>query len=118
MNHKSIEVIKELEYKGYKCVIKRNLILKALLGYVKLPKGHRYYGVSIEKIPVECHGDLTYGEIENDNYVIGFDCAHIFDFDFENKRGISKNAFKYPIGIPNKSENYVIEDLKRIVDQL
>ena len=112
MKRKYIEIVEEFEYKGYKCVIKRNLLLKALLGYIKLPKGHKYFGVPIDDISVECHWGLTYGEIEGDDYVIGFDCAHSFDFDIDTV------DLEYILGVPNKDKNYVLENIKEIVDQL
>jgi len=106
-------VIKKFKYKGYDCIIRQNSSLKYLLGYVKLPKGHKYYKVPKEKIPVRCHYGLTYGEIEGDFYVIGLDCAHGCDFDCETKFNP-----KYPLGKPNKDKNFVIDNIKNIVDQL
>ena len=58
---------------GYRC------------GYVGLPKGNKFYGKSCEKIPVVCHGGITYaqkylvGQDDKDTYWIGFDCAHFRD---------------------------------------
>ena len=116
---KSFRIIRGFSYKGYKCVVIQNLPFKYLLGYVKLPKGHKYYGVPKEAIPVDCHGELTYGEIEGDYYVIGFDCAHFGDLDIdipENTSSSGRNItdwFK-----PNKDENFVTDNIKSIVDQL
>lgn len=45
-------------------------------GYVKLPKGHKYYGVHYDDIPVDVHGGLTYSEEEDGFWVVGFDTAH------------------------------------------
>ena len=114
MKRKIIKIVKEFEYKGYKCVIKRNLEVKALLGYVKLPKWHKYYGVPKENIPVECHWGLTYGKFEGDDYVIGLDFAHLGDFDIK----IGEFDTEYPCGKPNKNESFVIQNIEGIVDQL
>ena len=55
--------------------------------YVVLPKNHVFNGVHYEDIPVECHGGLTYCadelegvEIEDGEYVVGWDYAHWGDF--------------------------------------
>jgi len=117
MTYRKFETVRVFEYKGYKCIIKRNPFLKALLGYIKLPKEHKYYGTPIADIPIECHGDLTYGEIQGDDYVIGFDCGHVFDFDLDKKIFDSFDP-EYPLGTPNKDENFVLESIKEIVNQL
>lgn len=57
---------------GYRC------------GYVGVPKGHPYYNVNYHTIPVEVHGGLTYGRVDDiypipnnsKYYFLGFDCAH------------------------------------------
>ena len=115
MDTRYFETVNEFEYKGYKCRILRNLIFKSLTGYVKLPKGHKYYGVPKENIPVECHGCLTYGDFEGNDYVIGFDCVHAGS-DFDAKPGEFDPEF--PLGIPNKDEKFVIQNIEGIIDQL
>jgi hypothetical protein len=112
----SIVAVKEFNYKGYDCTVMKDPMSKVLLGYVKLPKGHKYFGVDADKIPVKCHGGLNYGKVTGDHYIIGFDCGHAFDVDFGPKRGLRN--LEYPIGVPNKSENYVVKNIEGIVDQL
>lgn len=56
----------------------RNLFSKGWgCGYVAIPKGHKYYGVPANNIPVLAHDGLTYSheeEIEGITYwVVGFD---------------------------------------------
>lgn len=48
-------------------------------GYVNLPKGHRWYGLDYEKIPVDIHGGLTYSAQMGEYWTIGFDTAHYGD---------------------------------------
>ena len=121
---KSFKTIKEFDYKGYICLVVQNSHLKYLLGYVKLPKGHKYYNVPIEEIPVDCHYGLTYGEIQDNYYVIGFDCAHSNDFDIPKKSLYSLQNKTDRLNItdwfpnPNKDENFVTDNIKGIVDQL
>jgi len=113
---KSFETVKKFEYNGYKCIVARNNSFNALLGYVLLPKGHKYFGMPIKDIPVECHGNLTYGKIEGDYYVIGFDCAHAFDFDV--RPDIAELNLKNIFGKPNKNEDFATQEIKSIVEQL
>jgi len=69
-------------------------------GYVKLPAGHKYYGVHYDDIPVDVHGGLTYSEQEGDYWVVGFDTAHYMD-----------NENTWP-------KERVIEEAERLRDQL
>jgi hypothetical protein len=67
-------------------------------GYVLLPKGHKYHGISYDEIDLDVHGGLTYSEhiskdflkrsdltddeieqIDLDSWCIGFDTAHYGD---------------------------------------
>lgn len=48
-------------------------------GYVALPKGHKYYEVDYNDIPVDVHGGLTYGQMDGEMWVVGFDTAHYMD---------------------------------------
>ena len=48
-------------------------------GYVSVPKDHPWYGKDYNDIEVEIHGGLTFSESINDEYWIGFDCAHYGD---------------------------------------
>jgi hypothetical protein len=45
-------------------------------GYVGLPKGHPYYGVTYEEIPVDVYGGLTFSEQKGEYWVVGFDVFH------------------------------------------
>lgn len=53
-------------------------------GYVLVPKGHKYYGLNYDDIPVDVHGGLTFSKhIKgdergnfSDGFWIGFDTAH------------------------------------------
>lgn len=58
------------------CSIHRNN-LKALCGYITLTKDSSLYGVGYDDINIQAHGGLTYqGYDQDENWVIGFDCAH------------------------------------------
>jgi hypothetical protein len=95
---------------GFHCEIKRVGELGHLCGYVILPKGHKYYGLDYDDIPVSVHGGLTYSTLIDENWVIGFDCAHGGDlipyFGSSKWRGTYKNVA------------YVKNEITKIIKQL
>ncbi len=57
-------------------------------GYVRVPKGHSWWGKNYNEIETECHGGLTFAEKDepcaqgneaDDGWWVGFDCGHGFD---------------------------------------
>ena len=75
---------------GYKCRIKRNDSTGTLCGYVGVPRGHRLYGMTYQRLEAELeadsmipvHGGLTFSGAmgEGDVYhFFGFDTAHAGD---------------------------------------
>ena len=70
---------KEWESHGFKC---RAIFVRHSYrcGYVGIPKGHPAYEKSYSDLPIEAHGGLIYGRIEDDGlHWFGFDCAHAGD---------------------------------------
>ena len=58
------------------CSIHRNNV-KALCGYITLTPDNTLYGVEYDNLDLQAHGGLTYNSYDDDNnWVIGFDCAH------------------------------------------
>ncbi len=120
----------EGEYKKFKYRVVLNK-LGHRCGYVKIPQKHKYYDVHYRHIPLTCHGGLTYSrhEPENKGYWIGFDCAHYDDSpDMEalEKSGIWKDqpqmleliSLLAINGGEVRSKEYVIDQCKKIIDQL
>ena len=61
------------------CSIHRNGV-KALCGYITLTPDNSLYGVGYDDLDLQAHGGLTYNSYDdNNNWVIGFDCAHYQD---------------------------------------
>lgn len=62
-------------------------------GYVLVPKGHPWYGVSYDDIPLEdgVHGGLTYSGKSGDFWKIGFDTVHCGDTIEEWSEEATKN---------------------------
>jgi hypothetical protein len=63
----------------FKCYIRRVPRAGHLCGYVHLTTDSDYYGYEYDDIPVVCHGGLTYASEHENEWVIGFDCAHYGD---------------------------------------
>ena len=58
------------------CSIHRNDVF-ALCGYITLTKDNSLYGVEYDDINIQAHGGINYCRYDgNENWVIGFDCAH------------------------------------------
>lgn len=72
----------------YKCRIIRNKYLKHLCGYVILKEDNKFYKKNYDDIPVQVHGGLTFSDEYENEWMIGFDCAHHDDItpgsDYEN----------------------------------
>ena len=64
----------------FECTIKRMTRSGHLCGYVTLTPDNDYFGLEYDEIPVDCHGGLTYASDYENEWVIGFDCAHYGDF--------------------------------------
>jgi hypothetical protein len=48
--------------------------------YVKIPKGHPYFGLDYDDINVDCHGGLTFASERGEAWWIGWDYAHFGDY--------------------------------------
>lgn len=134
---------KIFEYKGYECEIKESPAGLFGCGYVKLPKGHKYYGEDDASLLIKCHGGLNFSEQIDDKWVIGFDCGHWDDMVpayriREENADLSKvpeseimkigdNIYlKSHVHLNNndiikstfKDNEFIENEIKRIVDQL
>lgn len=63
----------------FECYIRRVTRSGHLCGYVHLTTDNDYFGLDYDNIPVTCHGGLTYASEHDNEWVIGFDCAHYGD---------------------------------------
>lgn len=52
--------------------------------YIKIPKDSIFYDTCYDEIPIDIHGGLTYGEIEENGFWIGWDYAHYGDYTFNS----------------------------------
>lgn len=121
-----INTIKEFNYKGFDCIVKRvgfsrqdkHAVLDAigisgstdfsmrnwwLCGYVILPADHPLNGEHYDDLNdvIDVHQGLTYSDNgENNTWVIGFDCNHLGDGNKEN------------------TEEYVVSQIQSVVDQI
>jgi len=112
-----------------------------LCGYVKIPKDHPLYGKNIfeSHYDFDVHGGATFSQIPtwDDNFWIGFDCAHSYDIvpsmEYLEKhepalikiKKENEELFKL-LNLERNSifdktyrnMNFAIEECKRLVDQI
>ena len=102
-------------YKGFDCYIKRNSF-KCWCGYVKIPKELpiNFDFDSGDYFPVDCHGGITFQSVEDDCYIIGFDCAHSGDL-IPSMNFIKKSDF---YNETYKDKKFVISETNNIVHQI
>ena len=73
--------IKSWKHAGLRCHIRRNPEILNYCGYVCLPVGHPFYEKGYDETEdLEVHGGLKYTDLEDGDWVVGFDCAHFGDF--------------------------------------
>jgi hypothetical protein len=102
----------EIEYKGFKGIIKRNPHTGCLLGYVDLPPNHKFHGVGYDDIAIDAHGGLTYADASEQYWRIGFDCAHCGDI---------MPAYDIPAIYEDalyRNIDYVRDQIKNVIHQL
>ena len=122
----------EFEHLGYNCEVLRifireggSLCLGHLCGYVILNKEHPYFGFHYDEIEIDCHGGLTYSEMESDgHYHIGFDCCHAGDH-VPSITSMMTDEFQYKFiehtylkEIEYRTAEFVMQECKKIVEQL
>lgn len=65
---------------GYACSIMRNKF-GVLCGYVSVGKNHPLYKKDYkDDVGLSVHGGITYTNLDEDEWWIGFDCGHYLDF--------------------------------------
>lgn len=90
--------------------------------YVKLPEGHKYYGLGYDDIPVDCHAGLTYAENYLDamplesGWWIGWNYGHCCDYSgfmmHEHWKDIDTSHCK------KWTTSEILKEVKQVVDQL
>lgn len=122
-------VEKQFQYKGHDCICV--FIRKGYrCGYVSTTLRRNY-----DDIDIDCHCGLTYGGVlpteyaPKESFYIGFDCGHCCDgidtklaYDLglidEATKETFEQSFSYLSDYPVRSLDYVVEQCKKIVDQL
>lgn len=109
------------EETGYECLIMRG-IAGQLNGYVVIPKDHPYYGIDLlnnEELndELEVHGGVTYSNFRENEFLIGFDTGHCFDFMPYTE------LYRYIFSIDDsddryKNMEYIKNECKKLAHQL
>lgn len=125
----------DFTYRGIKCYIVRacykekkyTMQMGHLCGYITIPKDHPWHGKAYEDIDVGVHWGLTFADFnKNEEFEIGFDCAHLYDLipgtvalmrNIYEKTGESRSVHPDE-RISYKNVDFCIEQCKSLVDQL
>ena len=110
------EKVIEIMYEGHSMKVKD--YGTHYCGYVKLVESDRYFNVNYNDIPIQCHGGLTYGEVENNGYWIGFDCMHANDTkEIQNVQFVVNECISiiHQIDILNAEKEHGIDELIKYV---
>jgi len=114
------------QYKGYKCLIKRNPDLGNLNGYVGFPYGHRFYkkgNICDDFDDIEVHGGITFANFWEDQkdglWYLGFDTAHYMDLcPFMAMRDREFGIIYSQMDTTYKDIEFVRNEIKQLVDQI
>lgn len=110
---------KDFQYKGYQCRIRRvgKEYSGHLCGYIVIPQEHQLYKKEYDEIEemynyeLPSHRGLTFSDFMNNEYWIGFDCAHAGDLS-----PFSKYHIENPFGNTYRTIEYVQNRLTEMVD--
>ena len=114
------ELLDSGTYEGYEyAIVSRGFHPCA---YVKLPEGHKYYGLGYDDILVDCHGELTYAENYLDvlparlGWWIGWDYGHCCDY-----AGFMKSPMWSDVDTGHYKKwttSEIFEEVKQVIEQL
>lgn len=79
--------------------------------YVKIPNNSILCYMDYNDIPIDCHGGLTYGEIEEDGYWVGWDYAHYGDYCYHAGGSFGLFEKKYSV-------DDILADVEKVVEQV
>jgi hypothetical protein len=79
--------------------------------YVKIPKNDNLYNVSYDNIDLDVHGGLTYSNLENNEFWIGWDYAHFGDLCLYSVLNYDSNNKKWTL-------EELKEDCKNAINQI
>lgn len=91
---------------GYRC------------GYVRIPETHPWFKKYYDDLnDVSVHGGLTYNQLAEDGWWIGFDCAHLYDLqDPSLPMQVSMREYADPMSFI-RSQQYVEQECLSLCEQ-
>lgn len=110
-------------YRGYCCWVKRNLSLGVLCGYVALTPDDKFFEQDYDSPlydNLSVWGGLTYSGWQQDQFWLGFDCAHATDL-IPQQVSLQQAGWLAPAAMDNvtyKDVAFVKDELRQLVDQL
>ena len=99
---------------GYRC------------GYVRIPAGHPWHGKDYDNIAAEVHGGLTFAGAdvpcdapgEDNDWWVGFDCAHAFDLPDPSLPTYHPSPSPYPSFMGEvRTQEYVEAECRSLCEQ-
>jgi len=87
---------------------------KVWCGYVSLTSDCKFYNTDYNNINVSVHGGLTYGTMENNEWVIGFDCGHNGDLC---PGWLNIIEFNHTYKDVYRDKNFVINECESLAEQ-
>jgi hypothetical protein len=131
-----ITTLEEFKYKDYDCVVRNSSCFDNKMGYVVIPRTHKFFKKSLNEVQkIISHDRLNYsgylyenwdsareaqksGNLEkteqNLPYVIGFDCGSLEDMSLVEPRPEDPSKWWKC----NKDVEFVKAELKKLVDQI
>lgn len=94
------------ESHGYVCEIRRHPNFGTLNGYVYIPLEHPIAQGKSPDDELNVHGGITYWAERDGVFVVGFDCAHAYDY-------IPKDSERFP-----RDETETYKDIEFVTNQL
>lgn len=129
--------IVKFEYNGFHCLIRRIFddenkvddIYGHLCGYIDIPKCHPFYQKHYDEIEIDVHGGLTFSDVIDGFWTIGFDCAHYCDYkpgyEMYKRNSVFNDLFPIPESFKKhalfnpeyRNIAFCIEQCKSMADQ-
>lgn len=100
-----------LDINEFKCYIKMTE-QGHLCGYVVIPESNAIYGKDYNNLDINVHGGLTFSGLVDNEWLIGFDCAHLGDLipRWAGEPSMTNSIWRDPA--------FVKEELERLTKQL
>lgn len=105
------------EHKGFIfCILHNDAGCRC--GYILIKESHPWFNKKYSELDfVEVHGGLTYEQLWEDGWWLGFDCAHLYDLpDHELPKSVDVTAYLPKQGVV-RTQKYVKQECINLCEQ-